>query len=149
MVKLLSYLSEADIVEFSGHNENEILQILFGICLKNQSNDVKDKVMNILAAKKNGKCITLSKNIAFTHIRLDDVEDIKVAVGIIKKGMKINKSAPLKVLFCMVIPADRCKAYLSLIAHLTRLLSDKRAEEVFLTGDKKKIISLIEEFEES
>ncbi len=149
MVKLLSYLRENNILEFSGCKEAEVLETLFKQCLKGHNDKTQAKAMDILAVKKNNKCLNLNKIFALTHIRLDEINDIEVAVGVFSKTAKIGRSKNVKALFCMAIPADRCQAYLSLIAHLTRLLSEKEAEKVFRVGNKKGIMEFIRQFENS
>ncbi len=149
MIKLLSYLKEDNILEFSGSKEAEVLKTLFKQCLKEHDDKIQAKAMEILAAKKNNKCLNLNKIFALTHIRIDEINDIKVAVGVFSKPAKIGRSKNVRALFCIAIPAGKCQAYLSFIAHLTRLLSEKEAEKTFRIGNKKGILEFIRQFENS
>jgi mannitol/fructose-specific phosphotransferase system IIA component (Ntr-type) len=148
MVKLISYLSEDNILEFSEYKESETLEKLFKTCVKDYSEEINKRVTDILEAKKNGKCLNLTKAFALTHIRLDEVDNIKVSIGLFGKKVKINKSNRVQALFCLVIPESKCQTYLGLIAHLTRLLSEDKAESVFRSGNRKGIMEFIESFEE-
>jgi mannitol/fructose-specific phosphotransferase system IIA component (Ntr-type) len=149
MVKLLSYLSEDDILEFPHFNEKKVNKALIEHCLKGFDKEFHKKAFGMLKLKKNGKNLNLTRGFALTHIRLDAVDDIKIAIGIIDEREKKLRINPIKALFCVVIPEDKCQAYLSLMAHISRLLSEKEAGEVFRPGNKKGIIEFIRQFEEN
>jgi mannitol/fructose-specific phosphotransferase system IIA component (Ntr-type) len=148
MVKLLSYLNEEDILEFSEFNDNQINRALIRQCLKELSTEFQEKAFNMLGMKKNGKNLDLSKGFALTHLRLDEVDDIKMSIGVFPEKGKFGKNARIQAIFCMIIPETKCQTYLSLMAHLTRILSHKDAPKVFRIGNKEGIIDFISRFEE-
>src|SRR5690554_121466 len=149
MVKLLSYLSEDDILEFPHFNEKKVNKALIEHCLQGFDREFQQKAFSMLKLKTNGKNLNLTRGFALTHIRLDAVDDIKIAVGIIDNKTKRLVGNTLKALFCIVIPEDKCQVYLSLMAHLSRLLSEEEATEVFKLGNKKGIIEFIRQFEDN
>ncbi|MBW6516090.1 MAG: PTS sugar transporter subunit IIA [Candidatus Cloacimonetes bacterium] len=148
MVKLLSYFNEEDILEFQEYDDTKVNRALIDHCLEDQDQEIKAKAFSLLGVKKNGKNLDLTKGFALTHIRLDAVDDIKIAIGVFGEKIKFPKNKELLALFCIIIPENKCQTYLSLMAHLTRLLSSKGAAKVFRPGNKKGIIEFIRDFEE-
>jgi len=148
MVHILSYFTEDDILEFPEYHDHEVNRALIKQCLKDQKEETQEKAVKLLGDKKNGRSIDLKKGFALTHIRFDVVEDIKIAVGLFEKKAKFGKNSNVQALFCIIIPENKCQTYLSLMAHLTRMLSGRGAGEAFRTGNKKGIIQFIRDFEE-
>jgi len=148
MVELLSYFTEDDILEFSEFDDSKVNKALVKHCLKEYDEATQEKGIKLLGVKKNGKNIDLKKGFALTHIRFDGVEDIKMAIGLFGKMANFGKQSNVQALFCIIIPEYKCQTYLSLMAHLTRMLSSQGAKEIFRPGNKKGIIKFIREFEE-
>lgn len=148
MVKILSYLTKDDILEFTEPDINKVNDSLIKHCLRDYDEDVQEKALKLLAKQKNGKSLNLTRGFALSHIRMDEVRDIRMAVGLLEKRVKFGKGLPVQAVFCLIIPKNKSQAYLSLMAHLNRLLSEKDAGKVFLPGNKKGIIEFIREFED-
>jgi mannitol/fructose-specific phosphotransferase system IIA component (Ntr-type) len=149
MINLLSYIMENHIVDLETTDRKEIARALLDNCLSDINEEKRLDILQKLLNKKNGLEIDLTKGFALIHVRIDEIEEIRLAVGILNKKVTISKGKSAVVIFCIVIPGEKCRTYLSLMAHLTRLLSQPSAREVFKQDNKKGIIEYIRQFEES
>ncbi len=141
MIEILSLIDKKDIIEISSSNPSEVRSLLFNHCLRNEK-----QAYCIIASKKN-KEILLSPEIALLHIRHDEVNSIKMAVGLFReKAYRVNGSE-VKSLICIIIPSKKSQSYLSLMAHLSRLFHEENAREVFAKGSADDIMNLIKQFE--
>ena len=148
MINLLSYITRNNIIELSTSDREAIAKNLIDCCLNDLDEDKRQKIHQSLLNKKNGLSINLTKGFALVHARIDDIENIRIAVGILKDKISLTKSTSAEVIFCIVIPGEQCRTYLSLMAHLTRLLTEPLAKEVFKQGNVDGIIDFIRQFEE-
>lgn len=149
MIKLLEYINENNIVELNSTKTDKYPQQLIDTCLTDKETGIRNEAITQFRTKYKKKALNLTKGFSLIHLRIDSIDRIRLSVGIFPEPKKIAKNRSVNAVFCIVIPDTNCRTYLSLMAHLTRLLSKKDACKVFRPGNKKGIVNFIREFEEA
>ncbi|MCA1753891.1 MAG: PTS sugar transporter subunit IIA [Spirochaeta sp.] len=147
MVSLLSYISTDRIVDIDSQQREEILKQLIAKTLEGEASGLQDKVYKEITSKSHKKEVNMGKGFALAHARIEGIEDIRVSVGLLPNKIKYRKGDPVHTIFCIAIPNDMSRVYLSLMARLTRMLSLPDAGPKFEKANHVEIVSFIEEFE--
>lgn len=147
MVNLLSFINKNNIVIINERKHESILRQLLETCLMNYPPGQKAEIEREVIGRM--KDVNLGKGYCLTHARLDAVDDIHVAVGLLPKKLKYTKGPAVQTIFCILTPHSKSRTYLSFTAHLTRMLSEQGSRNAFSSLDKKKIVSYIKDFEEN
>ncbi len=146
MVNLLSFINEEHIIIINERKHEAILKQLLEACLMDYPAEKKAEIKKELIGQM--KDVNLGKGYCLTHARLDAVDDIHVAIGLLPKKLKYTKGPAVQTIFCILTPHSKSRTYLSFTAHLTRMLSEQGSRKAFSSLDKKKIVAFIKEFEE-
>lgn len=148
MVSLLSYISADRIVEIDSQQREDILKQLIAKTLEGEAPELQDKVYKEITSKSHKKEVNMGRGFALAHARIEGIEDIHVSVGLLPKKVKYRKGDPVHTIFCIAIPNDMSRVYLSLMARLTRMLSQPDASAKFDKGNSEDIVAFIEAFEQ-
>lgn len=94
----------------------------------------------------------IGNEIAIPHARTDAVKDFVIAFGRSKEGIEFNSldGNPAKLIFLMGTPKHKgVRAYLKILAHLTRLLKKESFRNSLLTAyNSKEIIDIFKKAED-
>lgn len=147
MIELLSYITEDNIVELDSRKYDEYTPVLIRQCLSDFPVSEQESIIASVKHINKKKDLNLTKGFALLHFRLDTIPGIRLSVGILPPPEKEGKTETACAVFCIIIPDAQCRTYLSLMAHLTRLLSKPGAKMLFHKGNKKEIVEFIHDFE--
>jgi nitrogen PTS system EIIA component len=147
MVRLMSYIRRKAILDIESENHDEILTTLIDNALENYPDETRKRVFEEIIEKSHKKEINMGKGFALSHARIEGVQDIHVSIGLLPKKILYFKGEPVRVVFCIVIPVDKSRIYLSMMARFTRMLSQPDAGDVFVSGNHDEIIEYIERFD--
>ena len=127
------------------------------------SNDLRDSVNTVINSMlkdegvncslynsddKFSDLITIDLNNGFliSHSRIDELKDIHVGLITFEKKTYYEKKE-VKAVFCILVPENNHRAYLSILAHISRLFSRPKAEEIFSCDNIDKIVEFVKEME--
>jgi len=147
LIHLTDYIEKEMIIILDSTSKKEIIPLLAEQCLQSYDEEIREEIIEDLLTKTPGKNINIGKGFGITHTRTDKVDDIKVAVGIFKDEVKLFDKEPIHTLFCVIIPHQKSRIYLSFIAHLSRVLSSPKAVETFKEGAPNDIFNFIQKAE--
>ncbi len=147
MIRLLNYINKNNIVELETTKTDIYARQLIENCLGDKDANVQQEALSQFKTKY--KELNLTKGFSLIHLRIDSIQKIRLSVGIFPEPKKITKNEYVNAVFCIVIPDTKCRTYLSLMAHLTRLLSKNNAGDLFHSNNKEGIVRFIRDFEES
>ena len=128
-MQIKDFISEEGIVfSPSVSSKKAALEILSDM-LAHQDNDLlKSKVLDALLAREKLGSTGLGKGIAIPHCRMQELENINVAMLKLEEGVEYEASdeQPVFFLFCLVVPEDANDDHLELLASLAELLDNER-----------------------
>ena len=96
------------------------LEILSESLARQHSSLNKSKIVDALLAREKLGSTGLGKGIAIPHCRLEELEEIYVAMLKLEEGIEFESSddLPVTFLFCMVVPEEAADDHLQLLANL-------------------------------
>ncbi len=128
-------------------DHDEIVGRLVGICLRDapltSRTALQQRVLKTMAMKDQG----LGAGFAISHARIDDVDQISVAAGLLPRPIRFAKWPGIHTVFCAIIPSGKAAAYLGFMAHLCRMLARPDPRAAFVEGDRDRILQCIELFD--
>lgn len=139
MVDLSRYITSRAIVEVVLGDHEGILRQLVDHCLPDFRPDSRAAVTRDILDKGRRQEINLGEGFALSHARLDDLPDIRVAVGLLRAPTRYVSGPAVRTIFCVILPTSQSRQYLQMMARLTRLISRPEAAEAFRSGDVEKV----------
>ena len=149
VISLLDHLSAETMIPVPQKRHDEILRLLLEHSLRDYSPQTREEVLEQLSDSSSGQEVNLGRGFALSHVRLDSVRDIHIAVGLLPKSVRAFKGEPVNTVFCVVLPNTKSRIYLSFMARLTRFLATDHAITAFESGDVAAIEDAIRRFEAS
>lgn len=103
------------------------LEVLSDTLAHQDSNISKNKVLDALLAREKLGSTSLGDGIAIPHCRMQELENIYVAILKLEEGVEYEASddKPVYFLFCLVVPEDANEEHLELLASLAELLDNE------------------------
>lgn len=125
-VHISDVLREPNIIcDLSARTRDEAIDLLLERLHQNEGGFDRDSARTeILNREKAGSTI-IHPGVALPHARLDDLDRMKLAVGLSTRGVDFlsPESGPVHVIFLILTPKTEPGAYLQFLAALTRTLS--------------------------
>lgn len=148
VISLLDHLSASTMIPVAQRKREDILRTLLDHSLRDYPLKTRTEVLALLSASGSAQEVNLGRGFALSHARLDAVNDIHIAVGLLATPLRVFKGEPVSTVFCIVLPDHKSRIYLSLMARLTRFLSTDEATTAFASADTDTIESAIRRFED-
>lgn len=135
------------IIDLSETEHLTVLQQLIRTAMPFASADVQFHALEEIRSKSNSKEINLGKGFALSHARLDGISTIEVSVGLFGRETDYLKGEPVHTVFCIIIPTDQARRYLTIVSRLSRYLLQDGIDTTFLSGDHKAILESVCSFD--
>lgn len=130
MIHLQDYFTRKNVVTISSQKSGEIAKQLITLSLSDCPESLRKKVIRHVVDQRNLQEINLGKGIALTHERIDELDEIRTAVGILEKPVRYFKGPTVSMVVCVFLPNEKSREYLSMMAKFTRFLSRYWPEEI-------------------
>ncbi|MCX7819560.1 MAG: PTS sugar transporter subunit IIA [Kiritimatiellae bacterium] len=82
---------------------------------------------------------TISPGVVLVHARRDDLDRIRLSMGLLVPPASLGHGAPVHALVCALIPEPRSREYLTLLARLSRLLAAPSGSAAFRSGEPDRV----------
>lgn len=143
MISLLDYLTKDKILCNINGDYKDILKEIINTTLNNYSEKTKEKAINTLFKRENYGSTNIGQGFAIEHGRIDNLDKINVGLALLKNKYSGLAGGPIEVVICIIVPTNKNRVYLSLLAHISRVLSHPEAKEIFKCENADKIIEFI------
>ncbi|MFW5800894.1 MAG: PTS sugar transporter subunit IIA [Spirochaeta sp.] len=147
MIRLSNMIPAHRLLDLEPTDHLPALEKLIHAALPQESSDTHFHALEEIRSKSNAKEINLGKGFALSHARLDYLTTIEIAVGLFRQETQYLKGEPVHTVFCIMIPTDKARTYLTLMARLSRFLLQPGIDEIFLSGNHTRILDALEEFD--
>ena len=127
-MQIKDFISEEGMVfSPSVTSKKAALEVLSDTLAHQDSNISKSKVLDALLAREKLGSTGLGEGIAIPHCRMQELENIYVAMLKLEEGVEYESSddKPVYFLFCLVVPEDANEDHLELLASLAELLDNE------------------------
>ncbi len=127
-MRIKDFISEEGIVfTHSVSSKKAALEMLSDTLSYQDGNLSKNKVLDGLLAREKLGSTGLGEGIAIPHCRIQELDNIYVAILKLEEGVEYDASddKPVFFLFCLVVPEDANDEHLELLASLAELLNNK------------------------
>lgn len=146
MINLADFLAKDRLIPLAPASRDAIVHALLDVCLKEDATLSETDRAAALGNVRAMRDQALGKGFALTHARIARSRGILISAGLFRRPAPFGHCGPTHTVFCALIPEEKSREYLSLIARLSRLLSAPDAEEIFQSGDPERIHRFIREF---
>ncbi|MEG0135728.1 MAG: CBS domain-containing protein [Cetobacterium sp.] len=153
-MKLSSYLSEKVIIpNIVGNNMNELIEDLLDKVIKNNQSLKLDKreIKKAVLKREEEASTYLGYGVALPHARLENFEDILVAIGFLEKPIKVknlsNNEEDLKVVILVLADVLKGKKILKIMSGISKLaLKNKQTlDEIIEKKSATQTIKLLDQ----
>ncbi|MEG0816961.1 CBS domain-containing protein [Cetobacterium sp.] len=153
-MKLSSYLSERVIIpNIVGNNMNELIEDLLDKVIKNNQSLKLDKreIKKAVLKREEEASTYLGYGVALPHARLENFEDILVAIGFLEKPIKVknlsNNEEDLKVVILVLADVLKGKKILKIMSGISKLaLKNKQTlDEIIEKKSATQTIKLLDQ----
>ena len=127
-MRIKDFISEEGIVfTHSVSSKKAALEMLSDTLSYQDGNLSKNKVLDGLLAREKLGSTGLGEGNAIPHCRIQELDNIYVAILKLEEGVEYDASddKPVFFLFCLVVPEDANDEHLELLASLAELLNNK------------------------
>ncbi|MEJ2115668.1 MAG: PTS sugar transporter subunit IIA [Gammaproteobacteria bacterium] len=127
-MQIKDFISEEGIVfSPSVSSKKAALEMLSDTVSYQDSNLSKGKVLDGLLAREKLGSTGLGEGIAIPHCRIQELDNIYIAMLKLEEGVEYDASddKPVFFLFCLVVPEDSNDEHLELLANLAELLDNE------------------------
>ena len=129
---LKDYISEKGVIfATSVSSKKGALELLSESLARQHPDLTKNKVLDALLAREKLGSTGLGKGIAIPHCRLEEIDNIYVAMLKLDEGVEFESTDSLAVnfLFCMVVPENAADEQLQLLSGLAKLLGNDQVRQ--------------------
>jgi len=144
LIKLSDYLEKKNIICSTSSDVKQAVNTLVSDILK--ENDENCSLTEVRKEFSDLITIDLNNGFLISHSRLEKLKDIHIGLITFGKSVKYNKK-DVKAVFCILVPQSKHRAYLSILAHISRLFSRPKAKEIFSCENVDKIAEFVREME--
>jgi len=127
-MKIKDFISEEGMVFApSVTSKKAALELLSDTLAHQDSTISKNKILDALLAREKLGSTGLGEGIAIPHCRLQELENIYVAMLKLEEGVEYDASdeKPVYFLFSLIVPEDANEDHLELLANLAELLDNE------------------------
>jgi nitrogen PTS system EIIA component len=146
----LSSLLNADLIFFNVEGENR--ETVYADIIKKMSENKKissgiseDSVRQIIE-RENVTSIPYEKSFAFPHLRLNTLQDLHIAVGILNKPIKLKPYdiSKTQIVILFLISSNTSQVYLMALSAFTKfLIKNGNAEKLIKSGTPEELINVL------
>lgn len=144
---LKDYISEKGVIfATSVSSKKRALELLSESLAQQHPDLTKNKVLDALLAREKLGSTGLGKGIAIPHCRLEEIDNIYVAMLKLDEGVEFESTDSLAVnfLLCMVVPENAADEQLQLLSGLAKLLgNDQVRHSIEKCSDTKCLYNLL------
>lgn len=129
-MNLLDYLTEKDIyLQLAATTKRKAIEELLDKLIQAKrvkKEKKKDLLAQLLAREKMGST-AIGNGIALPHVRVDNIKNIILGVGISAAGIEFDSldSEPVYVVFLIISSQKEAGLHLKMLAHVAQLIKDK------------------------
>jgi len=129
-MNLLDYLTEKDIfLQLAATTKKKAIEELLDNLVQAKrvkKEKKKDLLAQLLAREKMGST-AIGNGIALPHVRVENIKDIILGVGISVSGIEFDSldSEPVYVVFLIISSQKEAGLHLKMLAHVAQLIKDK------------------------
>jgi mannitol/fructose-specific phosphotransferase system IIA component (Ntr-type) len=146
MARLSEYVKKEKIVCTISKDPDEILNSLVEITLR-EEDELIEQAKRHLKNKDVIITLDLGNGFAISHGRIKGLKEISIGVCLLSESISFEKNKDIRAIFCILVPPEKHRSYLSLLAHISRLFSHKEAQDIFRCNNSENIISFISRIE--
>ncbi len=149
---LLSDLIDGDLIklEIESTKKEDIIKEMVELFEKKGVIGDKRKVIDAVMQREQIESTAIGEGIAIPHCRSSEVKELKVALGISRKGVDFEAldGKPVYVIFMILAPEKARKEYIQTVAKIARLLKSKIMREALKKATSEDdIIKVIADFD--
>lgn len=85
----------------------------------------------------------IGPGITLVHARRDDLDRIRLSIGLLSPPLAARHGLPVHAFVCALIPESCSREYLTLLARLSRLLSDPVRAAAFRSGEPERVAATL------
>lgn len=137
-MRLGDYLDKDYILpELASASKAEVLGEMVGAIGDKLDGLDRDKALGVLLERESLGTTGIGEGIAIPHGKLEDLDEIVVAVGRSSAGIDFDAldHAPCHFFFLVIAPEQVAGQHLRILAHISRLLKDDAFRDNFLAAD--------------
>lgn len=146
MIDLSAHLKPDRFLALAPGARDVLVRALLGVCLREDAGLSEAARAAALDGAHRMNEQALGHGFALTHARIDGGHDILLSVGLLCEPAPFGRGGPAHTIICALIPVQKSREYLSLMARLSRLLTAPGAEAAFRSGDADRIARFITDF---
>ncbi|GAB6090045.1 PTS sugar transporter subunit IIA [Spirochaeta dissipatitropha] len=147
MSDLSRIIVQDKIIDLSETDHLTVLQQLIRTAMPYASADVQFHALEEIRSKSSSKEINLGKGFALSHARIDGISSIEISLGLFGRETGYLKGEPVHSVFCIIIPTDQSRSYLTIMSRLSRFLLQDGIDAIFLAGNHESILESIRTFD--
>lgn len=124
-MQITDYLTLNDIRVFlKSNNKNDIIKEMVEIVHQNHPDFDKNKAIKNILKREQLETTGIGNGVALPHASIEDINNIYVAMGLLKDNAKYNSldDKPVKLVILMLCPKDKINLQLRFLARVSRLL---------------------------
>src|SRR5262249_4839412 len=114
------------------------------------SMDVSSVVARLQQREEQGSTF-LNEGVALPHARIDDLQDVQVALGLTRAGvLDAPTERPIEEVFMLLSPTKDATAHLKLLARVGRMLQNQEVRRALSKATSANdVLDIIHDFEQS
>ena len=103
--------------------------------VKNKDIPDKQEALDAIMTREKSMSTGLSAGLAIPHARIDSIQTIKLAIGILPDGVDFDSidQKPSKVIILMLSPSEQNSSHLQLMSNIISLFNNDMEREKLIT----------------
>ena len=137
MIILGNYLSDSNIGIFDSTDKIESIDNMIKLITDNKEFNVSsDTVREQILERENIMSTGIGRGIAVPHIRLDNIENVFMSIGIFQNKIDFGSidDAPVQIIVMLIVPRSMHKEYLRILSKLVLLLKNEKLKSSLLSS---------------
>lgn len=130
------YLTSAQILRLPPAARDVLLERLIAAALGSETSFTRPRAAELREQM-------IGTGVVLVHARRDDLDQIRVSVGLLTPPITPPHGAPIYAYVCALIPEPRSREYLTLLARLSRRLADPDGAIAFRSGEPQRVASAL------
>jgi len=138
-------------LNLEGSDKYEIFKNM--IDMSDISNGIKKYVFQKVKEREEIQATCVGGGIGMAHARFDSIDgigDVKVLMGVIKKGVDYEAidEQPVKIIFIILALKENNREYLGILSKISKICRKKEiVDKIVKSKEKKEIIEILKSFE--
>ena len=148
-MQLSNFIRIDRLIDVNYQDHLSTLELLIKSAIPHLSSDIQFHAFEEIRSRSDSKEINLGSGFAMSHLRLEEIQNTYLSVGLLGSKTDYLKGDPVHTVFCILIPQDKSREYLSFMTNLSRFLMIPEIEKHFLARNHSEIINAIAQFDQS